>query len=92
MQSLVSHLQASKAPLKTQDVDFALGGLSIFRFRFLFIDFIYPYMEDVFAFVAKAAVRIPLTQAILSPFQLEVTVAYRLPSRNKTPGLTLNTI
>ncbi|XP_077564654.1 glutamate receptor ionotropic, delta-2-like [Haemaphysalis longicornis] len=71
-------VEKAKGAAAQQDVDFALGGLSIFRFRFLFIDFIYPYMEDVFAFVAKAAVRIPLTQAILSPFQLEVWLALML--------------
>ncbi|KAH7946056.1 hypothetical protein HPB49_019682 [Dermacentor silvarum] len=52
-----------------QDVDIALGGLSVFYFRFLFIDFVYPYITDVFAFVSKAPTRIPLTQAIIYPFQ-----------------------
>ncbi|KAK8769001.1 hypothetical protein V5799_014537, partial [Amblyomma americanum] len=51
------------------EVDFALGGLSVFYFRFLFIDFVYPYITDVFAFVSKAPTRIPLTQAIVYPFQ-----------------------
>ncbi|KAL1423048.1 hypothetical protein MTO96_021437 [Rhipicephalus appendiculatus] len=51
------------------DVDIAVGGLSVFYFRFLYVDFVYPYITDVFAFVSKAPTRIPLTQAIIYPFQ-----------------------
>ncbi|XP_077485128.1 putative glutamate receptor [Amblyomma americanum] len=58
-----------------KEVDFALGGLSVFYFRFLFIDFVYPYITDVFAFVSKAPTRIPLTQAIVYPFQKQVWTA-----------------
>ncbi|KAH9367707.1 hypothetical protein HPB48_011361 [Haemaphysalis longicornis] len=50
----------------------------MFRFRFLFLDFVYPYMADVFAFVAKAPMRIPLTQAILYPFQLKVIIGQNM--------------
>ncbi|XP_054926532.2 glutamate receptor-like [Dermacentor andersoni] len=57
------------------DVDIALGGLSVFYFRFLFIDFVYPYITDVFAFVSKAPTPIPLTQAIIYPFQQQVWMA-----------------
>ncbi|KAH8023008.1 hypothetical protein HPB51_009612 [Rhipicephalus microplus] len=57
------------------EVDIAVGGLSVFYFRFLFVDFVYPYITDVFAFVSKAPTRLPLTQTIIYPFQQQVWMA-----------------
>ncbi|KAL3181995.1 hypothetical protein MRX96_035459 [Rhipicephalus microplus] len=58
-----------------KEVDIAVGGLSVFYFRFLFVDFVYPYITDVFAFVSKAPTRLPLTQTIIYPFQQQVWMA-----------------
>ncbi|EEC10829.1 hypothetical protein IscW_ISCW007047 [Ixodes scapularis] len=63
---------AQTLPLSVQEVDFSLGGLSVFYLRYMFVDFVYPFIVDVFAFVTKTPTRKPLTQAILYPFQRPV--------------------
>ncbi|CAN7945311.1 unnamed protein product, partial [Ixodes hexagonus] len=72
-----------------QEVDFSLGGLSVFYLRYMFVDYVYPFMVDVFAFVTKKPTRIPLTQAILHPFQTSVWIGLMASLVTAWAGLRL---
>ncbi|XP_064482521.1 glutamate receptor U1-like [Ornithodoros turicata] len=55
-----------------KEVDVSLGGLSIFYNRVKYVDYIYPYIVDCFAFVTKVPRRMPFTHAIVQPFRIQV--------------------